>query len=450
MGLLDGSPVRTKRRRARFLLVAGAALAVLASFHSARVDADVSSYEPLLNKKPETWHLTEARLHWDRGRIRQATELLVRALHENPANLEVVTWLADAYIRQEQFPEAIKLLSNHASHSTRTRNYYYRLGYSYGRRGDYRNALGYLTKAVEVDPYLLRGYLDIARVRRKQGFMHDAEEALKRALQISPGWKPAVDELKLVTERIQSNNFNIFRKNNMVVHFPDHSFMAKVEEFYPLMEAHRRNLEDKLKFHLPEVNVKVVHQIERHFSPPAFYDDLEDAVYLSEKALAVQDHVAFGHELTWMYVQRMTRKAAPIWLVEGLALLESRPSFIDETPLKTTQVKFADLDRFLAAEKRFLEFQKVHELGEEKVHSLVACYSVVRFLLESYGWPSMRAILGRIREGDTTFENIVPKVLHIDMETMEAKYAAYVMSRFYFSTIGELAPKLPVFEWPKQ
>lgn len=446
---MDGSLVLAKRRRVRILLVAGIALAGLASLHSGRVDADVSGLGPLLNSRPETWHLTEARIHWDRGRIRQATELLVRALHENPANLEVVTWLADAYIRQEQFAEAIKLLSNYASSSTRARNYYYRLGYSYGRRGDYRNALGFLTKAVEVDPYLLRGYLDIARVRRKQGFMHDAEEALKRALQISPGYKPALEELKLVTERIASNNFNIYRKNNMVVHFPDHGFGKKVEEFYPLMEAHRRNLEDKLKFHLPEVHVKVVHKIERHFSPPAFYDDLEDAVYLSEAALDASDHVAFGHELTWMYVQRMTRKAAPIWLVEGLALMESHPAFIDRTPLKTTEIKFAELDRSLAMEKRYLEFDKVEELGEEKVISLVAAYSVVRFLLESYGWPSMRAILGRIRDGETTFEKIVPKVLHIEMETMEAKYATYVMSRF-FSTLGELDTKLPAFEWPKQ
>ncbi|MBI4859259.1 MAG: hypothetical protein HY815_03160 [Candidatus Riflebacteria bacterium] len=306
---------------------------------------------------------------------------------------------------------------------------YYRLGQLFDHRREYRTALGYYYKALQLDPYLLAAYVKIAQVRIKEGLVYDAAKALTRVLQIKPDYTPALEEMKIVNRLIKSNLHNIFRRQNLVIQFYEYTQLPLIEKLYPLMEAHRLNLEDKLGYHIPTVWVKVVPKVERHNGPPAFYDDVEDCIHLSIAALHRQDHAVFGHELTWMYLTRLTHKNAPRWLMEGLALVEAHPSFVDQIPMRTTELRWLDLDRRITAEKNYLDFERN---PPQMQMVLLRCYLLVRFLLESYGWPTMRVLLDEYRKGESQFEKLTWKVLNIQFDALEARWNVYAITRYYF------------------
>ena len=71
---------------------------------------------------------------------------------------------------------------------------------------------------------------------------------------------------------------------------------------------------------------------------------------------------------------------------------------------------------------------------------------MVRFLLEKYGWPTMRAVLNEFRKGETRFDPIVRKIMHIDFRTLTAKYNSYAITHFFFHSTGEADPVIPGFE----
>jgi|GEM_PF-1005154 len=385
---------------------------------------------PAFFKKPSSLWAVESKIHLDRMRYQEAARSLTRALHEEPDNVKIAVQLADVYFRLHEFDRATEILQNFVSLSTREYNLYYRLGLIFDHRQQYQTALGYYYKALQLDPVLLAAFVKIAQVRIKQDLVYDAAKVLQQALQMKPDYTPALEELKIVNQLIKSNVHNVYRRQNLVIQFYDYCQVALIERMYPLMEAHRQNLEEKLGYHIPAVWVKIVPKVERHNGPPVFYDDIEDCLHLSIAALERQDHVVFAHELTWLYLTRMTKKNAPRWLIEGLALVEAHPCFVDQTPLRTTELRWVELDRALTAEKNYLDF--AHN-SPKMTMVLLRSYLLVRFLLENYGWPSVRALLDEYRKGETQFEKLSFRVLHIPYSALVAKWNMYAISRYYFS-----------------
>lgn len=384
---------------------------------------------PAMYQKPSSMYAIEAKIHLDRNRLQEATEALTRALHEEPDNVKIAVKLADTYYRLRDYEKVIHILRNYVALSTRDINIFFRLALCFDHRNDFRSALGYYYKALQQDPYLLPAYVKIAQVRLKQGLVFDAAKVLRSVLQIKPDYTPALEELRIVDKLIKDNQHNVYRRGNLVVIFYDYGQLALIEKLFPLMEAHRQNLEDKLGYHIPSVWIKVVKKIERHNGPPAFYDDIEDSIHFSIAALERQDHVLFAHELTWLYLTRMTKKNAPRWLMEGLALIECHPEFVDKLPLRTLELKWIELDSRLTAEKNYLDFERNPEPVQ---HTLLLSYLLTRFLLENYGWPAMRTLLDEYRKGASQFEKLAYSVLNIPYDALVAKWNMYAITRYYF------------------
>lgn len=384
---------------------------------------------PAYFNKPSTIYGVEAKIHLDRNRLQEGVESLTRALHDEPDNVKLATLLADTYYRLRDWDKTISILQNYVQLSTREHNIFYRLALCFDHKGDLRTALGYYHQALRQDPGLLPAYVKVAQVRLKEGLVYDAARVLRHVLTLKPDYTPALEEMKVVNRLIKKNEHNIYRRGNLVILFTDFNQHALLERLYPMLEAHRQNLEEKLAYHIPSVWVKIVAKVERHNGPPAFYDDVEDCIHFSIAALERQDHALFAHELTWLYLTRMTKKNAPRWLMEGLALVESHPAFVDKTPLRTLNLKWTDLEQRLTAEKNYLDFERNPEPVN---HTLLISYLLTRFLLENYGWPTVRQILDEYRGGATQFDKVCYKILNIQFDALVAKWNMYGITRYYF------------------
>jgi tetratricopeptide (TPR) repeat protein len=109
------------------------------------------------------------------------------------------------------------------------------------------------------------------------------------------------------------------------------------------------------------------------------------------------------HEYTHYVVTRLSHNTVPIWLHEGLAKFEERrwhgPSGGGLTPV---------MEHLLAtglARKHLISFAAMHPSmaklpsQEETALAFAEVYTVVEYLHEKQGWPGLRAVITRFRDG---------------------------------------------------
>jgi len=207
------------------------------------------------------WEVS-ARIEWDRRRIQRTVDALKRALHERPSDYRLAVQLADLYFKLRNYAESTRLLKQYAHLSSPEDNMYGRLGLNYDLAHEYRKALGYYYKALQVDRQRFDIYVRIAQVRIKQGLPVDAARVLKKVLDVDPDYTPAVEEMKVVRRVIRSNAANVYRGANMVITYDDFHQLNEVDTFFPFMEAHASLLEERLKYHIPTIWIKIVPRVE--------------------------------------------------------------------------------------------------------------------------------------------------------------------------------------------
>lgn len=413
----------------RLSLAVGLALLLLGASPALAI---LSRTDPVFARGTSSIHHVEARLHLDAQRTELALESLTRALHDRPDDLETAVKLADLHYRARRYAKSVDILRDYVDRASVRRNVFYYLALSFDRLDDFRNALGYYYKALTLDPRLLKAYVRIARVRVRQGLVFDATRALKKCLEINPDYFPALQELRVVNRLVRLNAENVYRKDNVVVLFPDSKLYGAVDALYPRIQRTIEFLERNLKYHVPEVWVKVVGKVPRFENPPAFYDHPEGCVYLEVEAVKTGEATALIHELTYLYLRRMGKNNCPSWLAEGLALFVSRPSVLADTPLRSLRDRDLDFRRTFSPEKSYLRWETT---TEESRKALLRAFLCVRFLLDSYGWPAMRKVLAAYRDGASSFEKVCWDVLHVDFESLRRRWDVYAVSNYYFSPV---------------
>lgn len=382
---------------------------------------------------PMTLWEVGAKIEFDRRRYEGAIAQYERALHERPNDIEIAYRLADLYFVTRDYESSIRILRQYAHLATEDENFYYRLGLNYDLKREYQKALGFYGQALKVDPDRPEIHVRMAQVRLKQGFPVDAAKILDVALGIDPDYSPAVEEMKIVRQVIRSNCHNVYRQNNMVITYDDYLLLNDVEAFYPYMEAHRRMLEERFKYHIPTIWVRISCTVEKSEYPlPAYFDEIDGVVLLSCDALHKKNHVAFGHELAWLYLTHLTEGNAPRWLTEGLALLQAHPGYLDHLAVRDTNLNWVELDRRVTSEKRFLDFDHIDQLDPEVQRTLQLSYLQVRYLLERYGWQAMRRILNAFRTGETQFTKVIKDTLYVTFDRLVAEWNMFAITRYYF------------------
>ena len=403
---------------------------VLFACTTANCGAYFTKHEPVIRHQSTSIYHVESRLHLDRNRWNSAVASLTKSLHENPNDLRVAIKLADLHYRARRYAKSIEILRDYVDRATAEQNVFYYLALSFDRVDNYRNALGYYYKALQLDPRLLKAYVRIARIRVRQGLVYDGAKALTKCLSIDPDYFPALQEQRVVNRLIKMNAENIYRRGNVVILFPDHRLYRHVEEMYPRVQKSINYLERNLKYHIPELWIKVVKRVERHEHPPALYDHIDSAIYVEIDAIKKGELRPLLHELTYMYVRHLTKNHCPDWLEEGLCLWVSRPLILRDTPLRTLKHKELDFKQNFPRDKRFLRWETTTPRMRRK---LLVSYLIVKYLLDNYGWPSLRKILAAFADDTSRWDRVVWNVLHLDEQTFQRRWDVFTMSNYYFS-----------------
>ena len=199
---------------------------------------------------------------------------------------------------------------------------------------------------------------------------------------------------------------------------------------YPRIRKSIKYLERHLKYHIPEIWIKVVDKIRKHQEPPALYDHIDSAIYVEVEAVKNGDLRCLLHELSYMYTRKLCHNNCPDWLAEGLALWLSRPPILFDTPLRSLKSKDLDFKQRFPRDKSYLDWENTDEQMRRK---LLVSLLMVKYLLDNYGWVSMRKILAEFADETSRWDRVVWSVLHIDAQDFRRRWDVYAMSNYYFS-----------------
>ena len=105
------------------------------------------------------------------------------------------------------------------------------------------------------------------------------------------------------------------------------------------------------------------------------------------------------HEYTHVVVQEITHGNCPTWLNEGLAELEGRKLFNQPMSELGKRAKSGNFIPFDKLEKGFTSLN-----AKEAALAYQQSYSLVNFMVSSYGWPKVTELLKRFGAGERTDE----------------------------------------------
>jgi len=142
------------------------------------------------------------------------------------------------------------------------------------------------------------------------------------------------------------------------------------------------------------------------------------------KADDVQLAALIAHEYTHAVVSILTDKKCPVWLTEALACFEfSRylPMNIAELTLyigNGGKIDVRSVDKGFFAMNEPMTVQLSYQ----------AAYTLAAFMIDKWGWDSIRSILKRIKEG-RHYSNAIDEEYYISMTTFENLWKEYLSSK---------------------
>lgn len=141
-----------------------------------------------------------------------------------------------------------------------------------------------------------------------------------------------------------------------------------------------------------------------------------------------------AHELTHLVIHQMTLNPyneLPTWLDEGLAMYNEGP--LD--PARTSYLTWA------ITENKLISVQSLSSpfsaYAEEAYLSYAESYSLVEYLITTYGQEKMLELLNTFREG-SGYDAALERVYGFDMDGLDSLWRGYVTDRY--QSAAELAP----------
>ncbi len=411
----------------------------------AKAEASVSLGRfPAVSARPSSIHLVESYLDLGMNRMQAAARAMERVLAREPDNYKVKLKLADLYYRLGRHGDAVRLLESLVHLSCKRLNVPYFIALNLDASGDLPAALEWYYKALDVDPGLKKAYVKIARIRMKQKLAFDAARTLRKVLDIDPDYEPAIEELKIVNRLIKMNNANFFRKGGFVILFPDYRLYPKVERIAAVLQRARARLEEKLRYHIPMVWIRIVNSIRKDRKAVVRYSKHEQVLYATRAVLKEKESLRLlVHELAVLYLKRASRNIAEQWFVEGVALQFSRPPVMAEASLRGLDNTHLDFTARLPSSRRYLDFRSPDK------HSrtiLLKLYCGVRFLIEKYGWSGIRRIVKEYATGTGKFARICRNLFLVDLAELKQEWYVYAMTHYYFNPPLKKADLLEGFQ----
>jgi tetratricopeptide (TPR) repeat protein len=245
--------------------------------------------------------------------------------------------------------------------------------------------------------YLGRAYYD-------SGNLEGALEAWEKALTLEPANK-TVRELaeKVRREYAVESSMGKGYRSLFVISYDEGSGSELAQSVLESLETAYNRVGSDLDFY-PTVRVPVILYTRKDFRSVTASPEWSGGLYDGKVRLPIGGarnitpmlRGVLFHEYTHVAVGEMTRKNCPTWLNEGLAEVEGRKEYdppltaLEATARTGKFLPFANLEKSLLAMN-----------SKDAALAYQQSYSLVRYMISSYGWHKVREILVNLGSGVT-------------------------------------------------
>jgi len=387
--------------------------------------------------------LVKAELAIDADRPDEARAHVARALEISPRSLQARALLAAmAYVegRTADFEaEAGRALAINPVYG----DVYRTAGSLAARHYRFDDAVALTRKAIELEPDNNRAYADLGMHLLRTGDEAEARRVLDLSFRTDP-YDYITFNLLGMLDTLET--FETFQVGNTLVRLhPNEAAVLKVYAL-PIVESAVADLSARYQF-TPEGPL-IVEIFPRHddfavrtLGLPGMLGALGACfgrVVTLDSPRAREPgtfnwQATLWHELAHVATLQLSRQRVPRWLTEGVSVYEEgrvRPEWAREV-----EVPFAQ--QYLRG-----EVPKIRDLnaGFTRPDSIALAYFqsslLVEHIIDTYGAPSLRALLVAYGE-DLDTETAIPKVLGVDVDTLQTGFDARLAARY-----GELARAL--------
>jgi len=155
--------------------------------------------------------------HSDLGKLARAEDLLRRCLDIHPSHTNARVALGVALLRQGRVDDAVPVLERAVADAKDNPWAHRNLAGALHRQGNIEGALVHLRASVELNPHDARGWGGLGQALEQVGELHEADEAYKRAIELS-GFGDVADAAEKGRSRIAQA---AFRANGVGEERPD-------------------------------------------------------------------------------------------------------------------------------------------------------------------------------------------------------------------------------------
>jgi hypothetical protein len=243
----------------------------------------------------------------------------------------------------------------------------------------------------------------LARIQYDSGNLAACLELLEKALVLQPDFKPAVDmAAKVRRELAVEKNMDKGYSSRFVISYDAEIKSNLSGEILSVLEDAYSSVGRDLTL-FPTSRIAVILYTKKDFRVVTNGPDWSGGLYDGKIRLPVggadeltpQLKGVLYHEYTHVVVQEITNGTCPTWLNEGLAELQGRKIFNHPLGELGKAAKKGSYIPFTRLEGQFTSLN-----NSEAALAYQQSYSLVNFMVSSYGWPKVTELLQRLGAGD--------------------------------------------------
>lgn len=343
------------------------------------------------------------------GEHEKALDELQKAFSLFPYNESIRNKLTAAYgamgkrqLKRMQFDEAAENFENARKLSPDNQEYGILKGIALYAGKKYDAAAVALEQARRNGGDNLPILLYLGRVYYDTGDLQKAIEAWDRALTIEPGNKPISDmATKARRELAVESRMEKGYSSMFVISYDEGTRSELADTVLDTMEAAYNRVGYDFSYY-PETHIPVILYTRKDYRSVTAGPEWSGGLYDGKVRLPIGGareitpmlRGVLFHEYTHVVVGELTKGNCPTWLNEGLAEVEGRKEFSPPVAELETAAKTGDFIPFKALEKSLLslETKKVTLAYQQS-------YSLVSFMISSYGMHKVRDILVKLGTG---------------------------------------------------
>jgi tetratricopeptide (TPR) repeat protein len=363
-----------------------------------------------------------------------AVEMYGIAAARDPENAIIRQKLGDGHLKKGAVREAVKHYEWVIALRPDLPLGYLGLGAAYSRMFQVDRAIDFLNKGLSLAPDLPMLRFELALAHIKADRLDQAILELEKAVQFEQNSSLPKEILEKVRQEkaaeegfttLEGKYFILKHDSNQDADFIANSLEWLEKEYERLGSAFSYRPEEKIAVKLYP-DLKVFH--EAASTPDWFYGGVASA--RDNKILLAtpkrEENIrkfpqVLTHELTHVFVNRLTYGNRPVWFHEGLALYMAGQWDPGKAEVLKWAIQEGRIFRLRELEGPFTNFREGREIGLAYAQS----YALVRYVIERYGMAGVSALIASFGEGNS-FSDAAPVVLGLRTEDFEREWLRFM------------------------